>query len=465
MMSVLQLTVVIAVQLAVCQLYAQEQTKRVGSEIAPFDDRDCGNDLPAYRKMLARDSRNEGALTGVGICEARLGHPELAAAAFERVVGIDPNGWQGWLNLGTNRAALNQFELAVKDLEKATDLNPESGTAWHELGIARRRLGRNQESFRDLERAHELAPQDAAFAAAWRDGAVRVLQDAAELSRNGDFDQARSLLMKVRAPLETAASWHNLLGYVESKLGNAPAALEHLQMALQMEPKNEQFLMDIAEFLISNHAYDVARKFLEVGVAKHPDSARVEFGLAMAYQLDEKGPEAIPHLKHIIASHPDFDPAYTALGIAYENAGDWGALINLGRKLQIANAKNPLSLYLIGSGLMGQASNDRSLMPDAVKALEGSVRLDPTSARAHFMLARAYMGMGDYARAEKELRETLQLDPHRVEARYNLARIYQRTRRPELAKKEFDAFEEEKKLQVIGKKNELRLLVTEEPTK
>ena len=263
---------------------------------------DCGTALADLLKINVQDSRNEDALTTIGICQTRLGHPERATAAFERVVGLNPNGWPGWLNLGTNHMALNKFADAEMDFEKAVKLNPASEIVWFNLGVARHALGRDRDSFQALDRAHTLAPGNTQIDKAWRESASLLADAAAELLDKKQYAPAESLLLQIRAPLQASARWHNLLGYADFKLGKNSAALEHLQGALHMEPENEQFLMDLGEFLLSSGAYDAARKVFEIGVKKHPDSAPVAFVLALANQLDEKTSEAIVLLKDVVAS-------------------------------------------------------------------------------------------------------------------------------------------------------------------
>ena len=109
---------------------------------------------------------------------------------------------------------------------------------------------------------------------------------------------------------------------------------------------------------------------------------------------------------------------------------------------------------------MGESHDNRSLVPEAISALEKSLALEPNFARAHFQLGKAYLADGNNERAEKELKETLRLNPRWAGAHYLLARIYQRTGKPEQSHKEMEEFEKGKELEAKEEKKEaLRFLL------
>jgi len=167
-----------------------------------------------------------------------------------------------------------------------------------------------------------------------------------------------------------------------------------------------------------------------------PHSVRVQFGLAVSYILLERRDEAVRLLEKLLGSHPDYEPAYRALGECYEDAGNWDALVTLGRKLQGLNRSNALGWYLEGVGLLRNASENELPDPGATAALEHAVTLDRASARMHFALARSYQQANENDLAVRELRETLRLDPRHERAHYVLGRLYQKMGEPERARLE-----------------------------
>ena len=65
--------------------------------------------------------------------------------------------------------------------------------------------------------------------------------------------------------------------------------------------------------------------------------------------------------------------------------------------------------------------------------------MDPSSARAHFQLSRAWQERGDEQRAIEELKAAIQIDPQHERAHYVLGRLYQKQGNTDLAQKELEA--------------------------
>jgi len=169
-----------------------------------------------------------------------------------------------------------------------------------------------------------------------------------------------------------------------------------------------------------------------------PQSPRVTLGLAVSWILLNRSDEAQRLLEQLTARHPGFEPAYRALGECYEDAGNARRLIELGRRLQQINPRNPLGWYFEGTGLLNEGRTNPSSLGPSVATLRKSVQLGPSSARAHFVLARALQEVGDDDQAVAELKVTLRLEPDHERAHYVLARLYQKAADDERARLEFE---------------------------
>ena len=309
-----------------------------------------------------------------------------------------------------------------------------AGAAGMEEAAARTRSA--EQRFVSLDRAQALAPHDADLLKAWLDSATALASAAADDISNGHYKDAKRRLLLVERPLAVSPSWHNLLGYAEFKLGNPEPALAHLQKALQMEPDNEDYVLDLGEFLAYYRAHDKAFQIFEVAAKRMSQSPRVQFGLAVALVLQNRRDEAASILNALISAHPDFEPAYRVLGECYEDAGRMEDMVATGRKLQSVNRRNSYGWYLEGRGLLGESRAGDSAVAPAIVALQHATELDPNFARAHFHLARAYEQMGDSAQAESELKTTIRIEPQHPRAHYVLGMLYQQTGRKELARTE-----------------------------
>ena len=185
------------------------------------------------------------------------------------------------------------------------------------------------ETYRKLDEAQRLKPREAALAKAWLDEAARLATLAADHIEHKRYTEAVKLLRATERPLAHAPSWNNLRGYAEFKLGNPKPALHYLQRALQLDPQNEDYLLDIGEFLGHHRAHHEAVRVFEVAAKRMPQSPRVTLGLAVSYILQNRRDEAQRLLEDLLAAHPRFEAAYKALGECYEDAANGERMVQL----------------------------------------------------------------------------------------------------------------------------------------
>ena len=292
--------------------------------------------------------------------------------------------------------------------------------------------------YQKLDQAQRLNPRDAAATKAWLDEAGRLAALAADRIERRRYVEAAALLRATERPLSEAPSWNNLRGYAEFKLGNAKPALHYLQRAVHLDPQNEDYLLDIGEFLGTYRAHQEAAAFFEVAAKRMPGSPRVAFGLGVAYLLQNRRDEAQRLLESVIDAHPRFEAAYGALGECYEDAGNLQRMVELGKSLQSINPKNALGWYLEGAGLLHEGRIEATSLDGAAKALRTAVRLQPSNARAHFMLARARQESGEDTAAIAGLEQVLRLNPDHERAHYVLARLYRKAGKTDAARREFE---------------------------
>jgi tetratricopeptide (TPR) repeat protein len=417
-------------------LSAAEDSSRLEQGIEAARRGDCKTAVADLRSSLPANSSQIAAINALAVCEAQLGHAAEAAAEFQHVVKLDPGAWQGWSNLGASWISASHPERAIEPLQRATKLASGAPAPWFHLGLAYRALDQQPQAFRAFDRAQQLAPKDPEIVKAWLDAAGANATRAADLIEQHDYIRARDLLAPLSRPFEKTASWHNLLGYAEFKLGHPQPALDHLQKAIALEPQNEDYLLDLGEFLGYYRASKQALDLFEVASKRLANSVRVQAGLAVSYILVDRRDDAVRILEPLIAAHGDYEPAYRALGECYEDAGNWDALGALGKKLQAVNPSNPLGWYFEGAALLRRSGETDAPEAGALAALERASALDPSSDRIHFALAKACQRAGQDERAIHELQTTIRLNPRHEQAHYVMARLYQKRGQPELARHE-----------------------------
>jgi tetratricopeptide (TPR) repeat protein len=417
---------------------AQALDARVQRGLDAVNRGDCSSGIPDLQAALDQNPNIIAALNAIAVCESKAGRHDRAAAEFARITVLQPDAWQAWSNLGNSYLDANQPAQAVEALRRATRLAPSAPNAWFGLGLAFKKLKQDQDAFSAFDSAQKLAPRDPEVTRAWLDAAAALGEEAADCIEKSDYRKARSILRLIRRPLENSPSWNNLVGYAEFKLGEAEPALKHLQRALTLEPENEDYLLDLGEFLGVHRARETAVELFEVAVRRMPNSQRARFGLAVSYILMERRDQAIQLLESLIATNGGFEPAYRALGECYEDAGNSSGLIELGNKLQQINPRNPMGWYLFGAGELKLSGAGPEHLDRAILALQRGITLDPSSSRLHFTLAKAYREKEDDEATVRELKETIRLEPQHERAHYVLGRLYKKLGNSSLAARELE---------------------------
>jgi Flp pilus assembly protein TadD len=406
--------------------------------MAAFRSGDCPTTLSALGPILRDTKAPAAAAHAAAVCSSQIGDHKRANTLFRRVVKLQPRAWQAWNNLGVNELEMGAIPEAIVAFHKAIELAPsEPGPA---LNLAKllQKKGELRAAYRVLDDAQRRRSQEAELTALWLQVAAAIAESAAASITNKSYARALDDLLLVRRPLEVGASWHNLVGYTQFRLNRPQPALEHLQRALVLEPQHEDYVLDLAEFLSHYRSYDQLLKLMTVGAARHPNSPRMQLGLALAHILENGREDAVPILETIISKNPAYEPAYPVLGEAYQDLGRYEDSLRLGRILQRLNPANPKGWYIEGSALLELARRGNAGIEKAAESLKRSLEIDPAFVRPRFLLARALLDQNQYGEAEDHLKILLQYDPEHGQAHYVLGQLYKKTGRLEEARVHID---------------------------
>jgi tetratricopeptide (TPR) repeat protein len=210
----------------------------------------------------------------------------------------------------------------------------------------------------------------------------KLIDQATHLEDQGHNREALAVWQKAAAIEPENAKVQNGLGialYVEGETGQA---FEHLRHAMRMNPR-----------WVESH-FVLGRFLLEQGHAQ----------------------EAIPELETAIAIKPRFASAEEALACALEANGNWsGALEHWQRALQIEPGRTSALLgtaWLLATAPDAGVRNGVEAVRLASEAIAQSPADDPNSLD---VLAAAYAGQGDYARASEYALHALDLASRRNE--------------------------------------------------
>jgi len=307
--------------------------------------------------------------------------------------------------------------------------------ALFESGMAAHRAGRLEEAQRLLEQARREAPRNLAILANL--GAVRAQrgQHAAALEA---YEEALKLDPRsARLRLNMALAWFrqgdaaNALGHLDAFLAAEPAdsqgrelralclyqtgrfaeSAEEYRLLLDREPKLS-WLYGHGQALLRAGKEEEGRAAIQRMFDLYPAAPETQLLEAQMKIAERKYPEAIAQLDQLAARKPPLPAAQLWLGVAYESARRFPEA--KAAYLREANASGDMAaFYALG---IAEARDGRDA--EAAKWLERARGIDSASNNVSFHLARAYLKLGQPARAIPLLDKAIERDPKSTPPRY-----------------------------------------------
>lgn len=450
----------------------------------------------------------------LGVSYSQLGRPEQAQPYLKRAVELAPNSLEARINLGSNYLALRQPAKAAAEFERVLAANPGHVNAWVNLANSRLRMGKPQDALAALERAQALAPGDlevqlvladvkfhigrtgealeqlARIGSESPDPSVQLAlglllernghsrEAAVHLSRCGQADSgglmalaeksinegeprvALALLNAVVRPVRGSAAWHALIGYAQFKLGNAQPALEHLQQAVRLDPENEDYYLELAEYLGSNNAVSTVVTVLETAAKRLPESVKIRTALGVAYLMQSDFEKAEATLTSVIRRSPGSEIAHQLLADCYNRMQNWPALKEAAANLRRLDPKNALGWYYgaIAEHQMFEKSAANASTERIRTYTEKAVHLDPGHWRSQVLRGKLLARDGLQREAIAAFRKAVAANPEEPTPHYLLATTLRQAGQTDESKLEFEAF---RKAQEKDKARRFRTLVVE----
>lgn len=150
-----------------------------------------------------------------------------AVDAFGRVIKLEEDGEEGWLDYGESLRARGDMEAAARAFERASRIDPLNNVARLELAYTRHMQGFFEEALQEYQRVLKERP-----------GHLEALQGAAMAQfEQGDYEAALRYVEEVlqRAPEQAEAHYNR--GLILTELGDE-GGLASLERAVEIDPEH-----------------------------------------------------------------------------------------------------------------------------------------------------------------------------------------------------------------------------------
>jgi tetratricopeptide (TPR) repeat protein len=381
--------------------------------VLAYEQADTDKALAHFKKAAALDPGNPVFLKNLAdYCYVVEKDIENALTHYEDVLKVDPHQIESLIMAGHLSVSLHRYPQGRQYYQQALTLDPQNAEVRQIL-----------EKMNDpgLEQSTESLSVDDLYAA------------AGDKIKAGDCETAIALLEQALAKDDNYALAHNDLGVLQYESGNMQAALNHYEKAAALQPENDTFQKNLADFYLAvtgDHAkalktyvqvlkliprdvdalLSVGQICLSLG---RTDDAREFYATAMEIEpWNENGQQMMRQLEQLNdLSQPDETDLYN-MAKAKASQGDLpGAIHDLTRYVGIApedaNAHNDLGVLYFETGEKEKA----------VSAYEQAVRLAPTDHTYRKNLADIYlMEQGRIQEAMKLYLGVLEENPQDLES-------------------------------------------------
>jgi tetratricopeptide (TPR) repeat protein len=435
-----------------------------------------------FRKTLTATPNAPLVHNLLGFCQLQLGQTEQAVDQFKKAIALKPDYKAAHINLGGIYLFQGRNQEAIAEFQAIVQSDPKDVQAISNLARAEIASNRNEAAIDHMRKAYELAPanlpvslalarlyleagQKEAGRAIVRNLRTAKVEDAATQLQLGtllldyEFDEdaqnhlrqalkadpkleqalytiatgyfkrqnyrcSLKLLECLSPAASNAADWHGMMGYCHFKLGDSTKAVNELQKAIDLDPHNQDHVLELAEVFVANNNAAAAVTLMETAAQVFGQSSQIWFGLGVAYLGDEKRSEAETALKRCLDLDPNLDLAYVVLGQGYKEAGNWNQLMETSQRLIEVNPKNSAGYYYRALALQaspGFKSTDES---EVEKLLVKSIGLNDGDPDPHYELAKLLARQGKKDESLHAMEKIVQSWPDFGPAYYQLSRIY-----------------------------------------
>jgi TolB-like protein/Flp pilus assembly protein TadD/predicted Ser/Thr protein kinase len=332
---------------------------------------------------------------------------------------------------GVSRADFKEHELGIQLLQKATELDPNFTLAYVSMAQAHswayftgwdqteERLTKSKNA---LDRALELQPN-----------IPQVRQTLATYYYRGllDFDRAAEILESIQR--ERPNFNPQLLGFIQRRHGKWEQALETLERASRLNPRDSALAYEIAGASISMRSYEQADVWISRSLSIDPNRLQPQIQKAGIYVLAEGNTEEARALLETAPEHPLTDYMWFTVCLLerrYQEVLDWLSSLSYDsfEEQHFYFEKN--LAYATVYHAMREQTQMKTHAESARIILEKLLRDRPQDPRYHTSLGLAYAYLEQKDRAIQEGNRATQLYPVSKDAAQgpiyvlNLARIY-----------------------------------------
>ena len=333
-----------------------------------------------------------------------------------------PNSAGDLARLGSVLAMENKLEEAVPYLEKALARNPSDFITRRTLAAAYWQLGQAEKARKNLELVLKAKPDDT----------VAMLLLGMVSEDLGNHQRATRLLGGVLPLVRQRPETIAFLARAYYHIGETQKARDTLQMLVGHAAGPEAAFQG-GQFAAEFEDYDAAEKMFLLVQTTYPNTAAVDYNLALAQFSAKRYAECEKTLLASIGHGHGTADAYALLGRAYQKQDNLPEMLKAFEKAINTEPANQAYYVVLGDALAEKKNYDTAL-----EVAEEAVKRFPSSSRAYGLKGSIELKMDFLTEALKSYTRAVELDPDDARSALGLALTQWNMDRTDEAAKSFE---------------------------
>ena len=339
----------------------------------------------------------------------QLGSMIAGYQELQRTVALAPENLQARLDLGNMLLAGGLPDKSKEQANAVLAAQPNNADAYALLSHIAQRQGDHDQALTLIQHALSIDPNRAAFHTS-----LGLLQSAGpEGKAAGERELQKAVDLNPKDP-----SAHVALAGMLARSGNLQGAEQQAEAGVKAAPENLQSRIVLAELYIKDNNQAKAEQTLLQTVQDMPDKDQPAGILLSYYNQTHQIPKAESVFADLYSKHPKSIP----IGIQYSRVlvinNKYDQAASLLKDLSKTNANNPQIQRLNADVLLHNGKPN-----DALTLLQKAVGNAPDDISLRLLLAQTASGLGKTDLVETNLRDASRLDPRNLDASRGLASL------------------------------------------
>ncbi len=396
---------------------------------AAFDNGQYAPAARQYREAACLVPKSARAFYGLGLAEAAAGNFTEARKALETAYALLPDNMMPLAMLVRVNVAMKDIDQVKAVLRTAAQRFPRNADLHSSLA---RFLAENQ--LLELALAESLRFEQTGSSDTASAVTLAVLENT--VGAYGDaIRNATNIEQQAGAADSVKASAAGVAGLSYESIGQREAAVEHLKLAIQLAPSQENSYLALAFLYEKGQKFKEAVEVLQQGRSKIPDSLNFLLPLGNNLVWAQQYQAGIDVLNQLIGKTPGVAEAYVRLAEAYRNTGRPELETQTLRRLARVHPDYPMVNVLTARAMMTINPAD---YPAVLAELAQAEKSAPSDPEIFYLRGKVYIATDRYQEAVTALRRAITLGPMDPGPYYQLGLTYRKLGETGLARQMMD---------------------------